>query len=72
MKKNEPWWIVIYLPCACALALLLMSVFFHVAGYWVNGGEDIIGLIKNNIILYLKMAGIGFILGFILWFFNIR
>lgn len=72
MKKNEPWWLVIYLPCALALFLLLMSVFFQVAGYWVSGGEDIMELIKSNILLYLKMAGLGFIAGFMLWFFKTR
>lgn len=72
MKRNEPLWLMIYLPCACALALFAMSLIFHVAGYWVSGGIDIIDLIKDNIYLYSKMAGVGFISGFVLWFFNIR
>lgn len=49
-----------------------MCVFFQVAGYWLSGGEDFIVLIKENTPLYLKMAGVGFVLGFVLWFFNIR
>ncbi|AYF46181.1 hypothetical protein NTD80_27770 [Pseudomonas sp. 13B_2.1_Bac1] len=72
MRRNEPWWVAIYLPCAFALALLFMSVFFQVAGYWLSGGEDVIGLVKENSLLYLKVAGVGFIAGWVLWFFNVR
>ncbi|MDX5631164.1 MULTISPECIES: hypothetical protein [unclassified Brenneria] len=72
MKRNEPLWLMIYLPCTIAIFLFFISLFFQVIGYWISGGEDIIGLIKDNIYLYLKMAGLGFILGFVLWFFNIR
>jgi len=49
-----------------------MCVFFQVAGYWLSGGEDVALLIKENVPLYLKMAGAGFILGFVMWFFNMR
>jgi hypothetical protein len=72
MRRNEPWWPAVYLPCVGALGLLFMCVFFQVAGYWLSGGEDVALLIKENIPLYLKMAGAGFILGVVLWFFNMR
>lgn len=72
MRKNEPWWLAVYLPCACALGLLFMCVFFQVAGYWLSGGEDVAALIRENVPLYLKMAGAGFILGFVLWLSNVR
>ncbi len=49
-----------------------MCVFFQVAGYWLSGGEDVAVLIKENVPLYLKMAGAGFILGFVLWLSNVR
>jgi hypothetical protein len=49
-----------------------MCVFFQVAGYWLSGGEDVAMLIKENMPLYLKMAGAGFILGVVLWLSNVR
>ena len=72
MRRNEPWWLAVYLPCACAFGLLFMCVFFQVAGYWLSGGEDVALLIKENVPLYLKMAGAGFILGVVLWLSNVR
>ena len=72
MRRNEPWWLAVYLSCACAFGLLFMCVFFQVAGYWLSGGEDVAVLIKENVPLYLKMAGAGLILGFVLWLSNVR
>lgn len=72
MRRNEPWWLVVYLSCACAFGLLFMCVFFQVTGYWLSGGQDVAVLIKENVPLYLKMAGAGFILGFVLWLSNVR
>jgi hypothetical protein len=72
MMRNESRFVMIYLSCAFSLMLFFMSLIFHVLGYWVSGGEGIIEFIKNNIHIYLKMAGLGFIAGFILWLFKIR
>lgn len=72
MKKDEPWWVAIYLPCACALALVVMCVFFQVAGYWLSGCEDIAELMNAYVPFYLQMAGAGFVMGVVLWFFNVR
>ncbi|MBK5441020.1 MULTISPECIES: hypothetical protein [Pseudomonas] len=72
MRKNEPWWVAVYLPCACALALVLMCAFFHIAGYWLSGGDDIVALLKAFLPFYLQMAGAGFVMGLVLWFFNVR
>jgi hypothetical protein len=72
MKRNESWWIAIYFPYACAVGLLFMCVFFQVAGYWLSGGEDVVGLIKEYMTLYLEIAGAGFILGLVLWFSKVR
>ncbi len=49
-----------------------MCVFFQVSGYWLSGGEDVVGLLKEYMTLYLEIAGAGFILGLVLWFFNVR
>ncbi|HFV9292810.1 TPA: hypothetical protein ACIAIE_002644 [Serratia fonticola] len=88
MMRNESRFVMIYLSCAFSLMLFFMSLIFHVLGYWVIGllgywvigllgywviGEEgIIEFIKTNIHIYLKMAGLGFIAGFILWLFKIR
>ena len=48
MKRNESWWIAIYLPCACAFGLLFMCVFFQVSGYWLSGGEEFIFLFPDT------------------------
>ncbi|MGE7816641.1 hypothetical protein ACQKMW_24975 [Pseudomonas sivasensis] len=72
MRKNEPWWVAVYLPCASALALVFMCAFFQIAGYWLSGGEDIISLLEAHVFFYLQMAVAGFALGFVLWFFNVR
>lgn len=53
MRKNEPRWVAVYLPCACALALVLMCAFFHIAGYWLSGGDDIVALLKAFLPFYL-------------------
>lgn len=45
-----------------------MCVFFQVSGYWLSGGEDVVGLLKEYMTLYLEIAGAGFILGLVLWF----
>lgn len=49
-----------------------MFLVIGLLGYWVIGEEGIIEFIKTNIHIYLKMAGLGFIAGFILWLFKIR
>ncbi len=63
---------MIYLPCAFSIMLFLMSLIFQVLGYWVSGGEDIIELIQKNLSLYFKMGTIGFVIGFVMWIFNIN
>lgn len=72
MRRNEYFFILIYLSCSFALILFLISFIFHVLGYWVNGGGDVIELIKSNVTYYLKMAGVGFVSGFLLWLLKIR
>lgn len=64
--------ILIYLPCAFAIMIFGMGLLFHVLGYWVGGGEDTIGFIKDNFYTYLKMAVIGFVIGFFIFLFKIR
>lgn len=72
MKRNNSLIGSIYLPCAFAFMLFFVCLLFQVLGYWVSGGENIIGLVKDNIYFYFEMAGLGLGLGFILWLFNIR
>lgn len=72
MKRNKKILQALYLPCAFALMVFVIGLIFHVLGYWVSGGERLIDFIKGNIVLYFKLAGVGFSAGVVLWFFYIR
>ncbi|WP_375055091.1 hypothetical protein [Zobellella sp. DQSA1] len=63
--------LMLYLSCAYFIALFLMSIIFQALGYWIGGGESIIGFIKENMWTYFKMGIIGFFVGFALWLFNV-
>lgn len=68
MRRNESGFLLVYLSCSFALMLFAMSLIFHVLGYWINGGENLIELIKSNLYYYVKMIGVGFIAGFMIFF----
>jgi hypothetical protein len=57
----------------CSFVLLfIVSLLFQTLGYWVNGGGNIIFFVKDNFYTYLKVGGVGFFVGFVLWLFKVR
>ncbi|MBD2812585.1 hypothetical protein ID850_16435 [Xenorhabdus sp. Flor] len=72
MKRNKSIAILLYLSFAFFILIFFMSMIGDVLGYWVNGGENILLLIKNNLVKYAKVASSGILVGVIFWLFDIR
>lgn len=52
-----------------AFGLLFMCVFFQVSGYWLSGGEDVVGLLKYAAALSGNSWGWLYSRSHVLWFF---
>ncbi|CAI1028244.1 Uncharacterised protein [Serratia grimesii] len=72
MKKSRSVILMLYLMCSFFVLLFIVSLLFQTLGYWVNGGENIIFFVKDNFYTYLKVGGVGFFVGFVLWLFKVR
>ncbi|MBC8954447.1 hypothetical protein Xenpb_03211 [Xenorhabdus sp. PB62.4] len=72
MKKNKSILALLYLSCSFFLFIFFMCILAATLGYWIGGGKEIFTFISSNVSMYLKVSTSGFLVGFVLWLFDIR
>lgn len=60
---------LLYLCIAFSLMLIFVSFLFQVLGYWIGGGDQMLGYLMNNFYKVLKIGSVGIGIGFVYWFF---
>ena len=63
---------LLYLCIAFSLMLIFVSFIFQVLGYWVGGGDQMLGYLRDNLHKVLKTGSVGIGIGFVYWFFYYR
>ena len=63
---------LLYLCIAFSLMLIFVSFIFQVLGYWVGGGDQMLGYFRDNFHKVLKTGSVGIGIGFAYWFFYYR
>ncbi|MGJ8522576.1 hypothetical protein R84981_001264 [Carnimonas sp. R-84981] len=63
---------LLYLCTALSLMITFVSFIFQFLGYWVGGGDHILGYLGDNFYKVLKTGSVGIGIGFVYWFFYYR
>jgi hypothetical protein len=63
---------LLYLCSSLFIAFFIMAALFNLLGYWVGGGEDMLSFFIDKLFNYFKVAIIGLLVGFSVWFFYYR
>ncbi len=64
--------VLLYLCVAFSLMLFFVSFIFQVLGYWIGGGDQILGYLMDNFHKVLKTGLVGVGVGCVYWFFYYR
>ncbi|EPZ0269879.1 hypothetical protein DMW62_04190 [Serratia marcescens] len=64
--------VLLYLCVAFFLMIFFVSFIFQVVGYWIGGGDQMLGYLKENFHKVLNTALVGVGVGFTYWLFYYR
>lgn len=76
LSENEAW-LFVYCFAVFDDELLYCNVFFlvmipHVYVNWIGSGQGFLFFLRENFFIYLKIGGVGAVVGSIFWFFYYR
>lgn len=72
MKLGYSFIVLLYLMVSCFVAMFFLVMIPHVYVNWIGSGQGFLFFLRESFFIYLKVGGVGAVVGFIFWFFYYR